>query len=190
VTIGRREWAVSLGAKGAAKGAACGFADGEYALFRCDQVTYEQEEEMRALIVILLAGAIAAGTMSGCVSTQGDKAGCPAQPEGKVKCAKAPCGKSGKCSVTKGLKLTDEQKDKVKAIQEKCMTAGCTEDSCKAMMEELKTILTPEQMAQCEKNCDKMMKKKGCCKNKAEAKKVEKKVEKKVKKADDTGEVK
>ncbi|OQW94750.1 MAG: hypothetical protein BWK77_08715 [Verrucomicrobia bacterium A1] len=142
---------------------------------------------MRKLLWIVLAGAVAVGLMAGCASTEKSKGGkCPAQPEAKAKCAKPPCCKGGKCMMLKGIKLTDEQKAKVKAMHEKCMAAGCTEESCKAMMDEMKTVLTPEQAKQCEKNCKKMMKK-DCCKPKAQAEKVDKKVEKKVKKADDMG---
>jgi Spy/CpxP family protein refolding chaperone len=51
------------------------------------------------------------------------------------------------------LNLAPEQKSKLEAAQEECTKAGCNKESMDKFMQTAKTVLSPEQYAQLEKDC-------------------------------------
>lgn len=101
-------------------------------------------------VAALIMGAVpAAAQCAGCKKAETENCCAKAQKEND-KC----CGKCGD-AMFKGLNLTAEQKAALKQLK-----ADCKKEAKEAKIAKLKTILTPEQFAQVEKN----MQNKQCCK--------------------------
>lgn len=83
-----------------------------------------------------------------------------------AQCGSGSAPKSDKpcCVALEKIKLTDEQKAKVAALQEECKGISCPVATQKKMAKELKSILTEKQYKQWEKACAEAQKANaGCC---------------------------
>ena len=105
---------------------------------------------MKRLFAFVVAAVVTIGAAS---VYAGD--GCCAA--GKTSAKSASCG-----DMFSKLNLTDAQKAKIAALKEQTTRATSTSEARAMMSKGLEQILTPEQWAQCQSNCDKAMKSGEC----------------------------
>jgi Spy/CpxP family protein refolding chaperone len=105
---------------------------------------------IKQVLSMMLAGAV----LFGGSAVYAGSACCPASKKAKTE---AKAGKEGSCvDVLSKLNLSDEQKKKVEALRADCDKEGCSETSKVKFTKGLKEILTPEQIAACKTECEKM----------------------------------
>lgn len=103
----------------------------------------------RIVITVVAAVAIAAATV---VQAGG---GCCPGKQANTASAVGPAAKQGCGAFLAKLNLTEDQQAKVAALKEQCDKGGCTAENHAKFMEELKGILTAEQLAECRAICEK-----------------------------------
>ncbi len=78
---------------------------------------------------------------------------------GKACCAKSASNQKVACADFASLNVTADQKSKLTAWQSECMKAGCTKESRAKFLKQARAILSADQYAKLQEQCEKPAKK-------------------------------